>query len=242
MDYYYQILGLAPTATLEEIKRAYRSLAKELHPDLNPGDPQAVARFQELGRAYELLVAEKNRPPAYPPPYYPYPPGYGYYPPPPPQPAPQPAPPPAPAGEPEGFSHFAWQEMDDFSQEENLADLLDLEELEEEDPVSEPVSASGSNSVEVPEESPEEEGEKRPPIREDLLQAAFAEACQVARNRAIDRPQEEEAQLTLQVRQYLLRRQQEQDQARESSRGRGIRAVQNKKGTAFRLDQKKFWR
>jgi len=50
-------LGLGETATLDEIKRTYRRLAGQLHPDHNPEDPEAGARMAELSQAYELLAA-----------------------------------------------------------------------------------------------------------------------------------------------------------------------------------------
>jgi DnaJ-class molecular chaperone len=58
----YRILGIARDATQAEIKKAYRKLAKELHPDLHPGDPAKAARFQEVSAANDLLGdAEKRR-------------------------------------------------------------------------------------------------------------------------------------------------------------------------------------
>ena len=48
----YEILGIDRTASAEEVQKAYRRLAKKLHPDLNPGDKQAEADFKELSRAY----------------------------------------------------------------------------------------------------------------------------------------------------------------------------------------------
>jgi curved DNA-binding protein CbpA len=51
----YKILGVTPKSSAEEIKRAYRRLAKKLHPDLNPGDKRIEAQFKELTAAYDLL-------------------------------------------------------------------------------------------------------------------------------------------------------------------------------------------
>ncbi len=52
---YYEVLGLSKGASEEEIKKAYRSMAKQYHPDLNPGDKQAEMKFKEVGEAYEVL-------------------------------------------------------------------------------------------------------------------------------------------------------------------------------------------
>lgn len=51
----YEILGVARTASADEIKRAYRRLAKQFHPDHNPGDKSAERRFKEVQAAYEVL-------------------------------------------------------------------------------------------------------------------------------------------------------------------------------------------
>lgn len=58
----YEILGVAKSAAPEEIQKAYRGLAKKLHPDLNPGDKKSEERFKEVSAAYALLSdAEKRR-------------------------------------------------------------------------------------------------------------------------------------------------------------------------------------
>lgn len=58
---YYQILGVEKTASQEEIKRAYRKLARKHHPDLHPDDPTAQQRFQELNEANEVLGDPEKR-------------------------------------------------------------------------------------------------------------------------------------------------------------------------------------
>lgn len=51
----YEILGVAPTASADDIQKAYRKLAKKLHPDLNPGRPEAEEKFKEVASAYDLV-------------------------------------------------------------------------------------------------------------------------------------------------------------------------------------------
>lgn len=57
----YKTLDVAKTATLKEIQKAYRKLAKELHPDLNPGDKAAEERFKHVSAAYAIIGDEENR-------------------------------------------------------------------------------------------------------------------------------------------------------------------------------------
>ena len=58
---YYEVLGLSKEASAEEIKKAYRKLAKENHPDLHPGDKACEERFKEVNEAYEILSDEDKR-------------------------------------------------------------------------------------------------------------------------------------------------------------------------------------
>lgn len=58
---YYEILGVSRDATEKEIKKAYRKLAREFHPDLHPNDPKAEARFKDINEAYSVLGDPKKR-------------------------------------------------------------------------------------------------------------------------------------------------------------------------------------
>ena len=58
---YYESLGVSKGASADEIKKAYRTLAKKYHPDLNPGDKNAEAKFKEINEAYEVLSDQDKR-------------------------------------------------------------------------------------------------------------------------------------------------------------------------------------
>lgn len=58
---YYAILGVNKTASADEIKKTFRRLARKYHPDMNPGDKQAEARFKEVSEAYEVLSDPEKR-------------------------------------------------------------------------------------------------------------------------------------------------------------------------------------
>ena len=58
---YYALLGVEPDATTAQIKKAYRKLARQHHPDTNPGDPDAAVRFRDITEAYETLTDPQRR-------------------------------------------------------------------------------------------------------------------------------------------------------------------------------------
>lgn len=58
---YYEVMGVAKTANEEDIKKAYRKLAVQYHPDKNPDDKTAEEKFKELGEAYEILSDPQKR-------------------------------------------------------------------------------------------------------------------------------------------------------------------------------------
>ena len=57
----YTVLGVSQSASDDEIKKAYRKMAKQYHPDLNPGDKNAEAKFKEVNEAYEVLSNGEKR-------------------------------------------------------------------------------------------------------------------------------------------------------------------------------------
>ncbi|MBZ0314283.1 J domain-containing protein [Clostridium butyricum] len=61
MKDYYKILGVSETSSKDEIKKAFRSLAKKYHPDRNGNDENAIKKFQEVNEAYEVLSNEDSK-------------------------------------------------------------------------------------------------------------------------------------------------------------------------------------
>jgi DnaJ-class molecular chaperone len=63
MDYkdYYKILGIEKSADKDELKKAYRKLARKHHPDVNPGDKASEEKFKEINEAYEVLSDPEKR-------------------------------------------------------------------------------------------------------------------------------------------------------------------------------------
>src|SRR5271155_6138836 len=58
---FYEMLGVARGASADEMKKAYRKLAMQHHPDRNPGDKKAEEKFKELSHAYDILSDEQKR-------------------------------------------------------------------------------------------------------------------------------------------------------------------------------------
>jgi curved DNA-binding protein CbpA len=57
----YQVLGISPSASFDDIKKKYRQLALEFHPDKNPGNKEAEVKFKRLGEAWEILSDPAKR-------------------------------------------------------------------------------------------------------------------------------------------------------------------------------------
>ncbi|MBO4797303.1 MAG: J domain-containing protein, partial [Candidatus Methanomethylophilaceae archaeon] len=58
---YYEVLGVPKSADAEDIKKAYRTLAKKYHPDMNPGDKDAEQKFKEVNEAYAVLSDSEKK-------------------------------------------------------------------------------------------------------------------------------------------------------------------------------------
>ncbi len=58
---FYGVLGVERNAAAKDIKKAFRALAQQYHPDNNPGDPTAESRFKDINQAYEVLSDPKTR-------------------------------------------------------------------------------------------------------------------------------------------------------------------------------------
>src|ERR687888_2126142 len=58
---YYEVLGVSRTATADDIRKAYRKLARKYHPDVNPGDKSAEEKFKQISEAHDVLSDPKKR-------------------------------------------------------------------------------------------------------------------------------------------------------------------------------------
>ena len=58
---YYELLGVKKDSPTDDVKKAYRRLARKYHPDLNPGDKNSEKKFKEINEAYEVLSDSKKR-------------------------------------------------------------------------------------------------------------------------------------------------------------------------------------
>jgi molecular chaperone DnaJ len=58
---YYEVLGVKKSASPDDIKKAFRSLAKKYHPDLNPGDKESEEKFKEINEAFQVLSDPQKR-------------------------------------------------------------------------------------------------------------------------------------------------------------------------------------
>jgi molecular chaperone DnaJ len=57
----YEVLGVSSSASADEIKSAFRKLARQYHPDVNPNNPEAEEKFKEIGAAYGILSDEEKK-------------------------------------------------------------------------------------------------------------------------------------------------------------------------------------